>query len=201
MDKLTRITVLAIVAATTTGCSISKTIDPVKAAKVSQICILDNPKVLMDGFKPEVEQQLQAMSYQTRTYTGVRPSECSHHMEYTANWQWDMAMYLSYAEFRVYDAQGIAGSATYNARNGGGRLDKFGPTAEKIRPLLMQLFASTTAGDAVPVAMTTEAEDRAPAATDASREARLQELMRLKEQALITDEEYDSKRQAILNEL
>jgi hypothetical protein len=79
--------------------------------------------------------------------------------------------------------------------------DKFGPTAEKIRPLLTQLFASTTPGEAVPVAATPAMEDRALAATDVSSEARLKELMRLKEQSLITDEEYDSKREAILNEL
>ena len=154
MNITARVTLFAIAAATISGCSISKTVEPLPSVAVSKICILDNPKVLMDGFQPEVERQLQAMSYQTRTYTGPRPTECSHHLEYTANWAWDMAMYLTYAEFRVYDDRGIAGTATYNARNGGGRLDKFGPTAEKIRPLLTELFASTKPGELASAAAT-----------------------------------------------
>ena len=108
MDNWTRALGLAAVAALTTGCSINKTVEPLPAAPVSKICILENPKVLMDGFQPEVVSQLQAMNHQTHIYTGVRPTECSHHLEYTANWAWDFAMYLTYAEFRVYDARGIA---------------------------------------------------------------------------------------------
>jgi hypothetical protein len=201
MDNTTRVFVLAAVAALTTGCSINNTVEPLPAVPVSKICILENPKVLMDGFQPEVVSQLQALNFQTHVYTGERPTECSHHLEYTANWAWDLAMYLTYAEFRVYDARGIAGTATYNARNGGMRLDKFGPTAEKIRPLLMELFAAIQAGEAVPVAATPANEDQALAAAIASTEARLKELARLKEQALITDEEYTNKRREILSEI
>ena len=201
MDNRTRALGLAAVAALMTGCSINNTVEPLPAVPVSKICILENPKVLMDGFQPEVVSQLQAMNYQTHLYTGERPSECSHHLEYTANWEWDMAMYLTYAEFRVYDAGGIVGTATYNARHGGIRLDKFGPTAEKIRPLLVELFAATKAGEAVPVAAAPAAEGQALAAAGSGAEARLQELARLKEQALITEEEYASKRREILSEI
>lgn len=164
MNMIARVTLLASAAVVCSGCSISKTVEPLPSVAVSKICILDNPKVLMDGFQPEVERQLQAMSYQTRTYTGERPPECSHHLEYTANWAWDLAMYLTYAEFRVYDSRGIAGTATYNARNGGGRLDKFGPTAEKIRPLLTELFASTKQGEPLSAAAApTPTPEEAPA--------------------------------------
>jgi hypothetical protein len=148
------------------------------------------------GFQPEVQRQIEAKHIPTKVYTGARPAECSHYVEYTANWQWDMAMYLTYAEFRVYDARGLAGSAFYDARRGGGRLDKFGQTADKIRPLIDQLFDSVSVGPSLPVqtesAATTSISDRS---------TRLQELQQLHTQGLITDEEFSARRQAILEEI
>lgn len=143
-----RIHVWVLVGAVTglAGCSITQTVDPLKQAQVSQVCVLDNKDILMDEFQPEVRRQIEAKHIPTKVYAGARPPECSHYLEYTANWQWDMAMYLTYAEFRVYDAKGLAGSAFYDARRGGGRLDKFGHTADKIRPLIDQLFGSISVG-------------------------------------------------------
>lgn len=180
-----------------TGCSISQTVDPIKPAQVSQVCVLDNKDILMDGFQPEVQRQIEAKNFPTKVYTGERPAECSHYLEYTANWQWDMAMYLTYAEFRVYDAKGLTGTAFYDARWGGGRLDKFGRTADKIRPLIDQLFGAVSVGPSL-VPVQTE-----PAATTATsdRSARLQELQKLHAQGLITDEEFSARKQAILGEI
>jgi hypothetical protein len=55
-----------------------------------------------------------------------------------------MAVYLTYASFLVYDAKGVAGSAFYDARRGSARPDKFGRTADKIRPLIDELFGSAS---------------------------------------------------------
>ena len=178
------------------GCSITKSIDPIKA-EITQVCVLDNPKVFMDEFQPELQRQIEEKGFPTKVYSGARPADCSHHLEYTANWQWDMAMYLTYAEFRVYDRMGLAGQAVYNARNGGGRLDKFGRTAEKIRPLLDELFGSATHGP-IPVRPTTW---EAVVDGQVDNAARLRELDSLKEQGLVTEDEYAQKRQAILGEI
>jgi hypothetical protein len=197
--KMYRIRVFALLAvgAGITGCSISQTVDPIEPAQVSQVCVLDNKDIFMDGFQPEVQRQIEAKNIPTKVYTGTRPAECSHYLEYTANWQWDMAMYLTYAEFRIYDTTGLAGSAIYNARNGGGRLDKFGPTAEKIRPLIDQLFGSASVG---PSLVPAQHESTATASTS-DRSARLQELQKLHEQGLITAEEFAARKQAILEEI
>lgn len=178
------------------GCSITKSIDPIKA-EVSQVCVLDNPKVLMDEFQPELQRQVEEKGFPTKAYRGARPADCSHHLEYTANWQWDMAMYLTYAEMRVYDRKGLAGQAVYNARNGGGRLDKFGRTAEKIRPLIDELFGSATRA---PIAVRPTTWE---AVVDSQKDnaARLRELESLKEQGLVTEEEYARKREAILGQI
>jgi hypothetical protein len=192
-----RLFALLAVCAGMTGCSITQTVDPIKAAQVSQVCVLDNKDIFMDGFQPEVQRQIEAKNIPTKVYTGPRPAECSHYVEYTANWQWDMAMYLTYAEFRVYDASGLAGSAFYDARRGGGRLDKFGPTAEKIRPLIDQLFGAVSVG---PSLVPAQAESAATTSTS-DRSARLQELQKLHAQGLITDEEFSARKQAILGEI
>jgi hypothetical protein len=180
-----------------TGCSISQTIDPLEPAQVSQVCVLDNKDIFMDGFQPEVQRQIEEKHIPTKVYTGPRPAECSHYFEYTANWQWDMAMYLTYAEFRVYDAKGLAGSAFYDARNGGGRLDKFGHTADKIRPLIDQLFSSVSVGPGLVAAQT----ESATTASTSDRSTRLLELQKLHTQGLITDEEFSARKQAILGEI
>jgi hypothetical protein len=185
----------AVFALALSGCSIKQTIDPIKTP-VSQVCIRDNPNVLMKEFEPELQRQIQEKGFPTKEYTGARPSECSHHLEYTANWAWDMAMYLTYAEMKVYDRSGLAGKAVYDARSGGGRLDKFGRTAEKIKPLIDELFGSKPAG---PIAVQpTTWEQIVDSQGDAS--ARLRELDSLKEQGLVTEEEYVRKQQSILDQ-
>lgn len=173
------------------GCSITQVVEPVKATHLSALCILDNKDILMDEFQPEMQRQIAAKGIPTRVYLGTRPAQCSHYLEYTANWKWDMAMYLVYADLRVYDHSGIVGTANYNARNGGGRMDKFGRTAEKLRPLVDQLFGSVQASStAAPVPA-----EQTNAGTNADR---LKELQDLKDRKLITDEEYDRKKEEIL---
>lgn len=176
------------------GCSISQTIDPIKTP-ISRVCVHENPKVLMDEFQPELEKQIRGKGFQTKSYKDTQPNDCSHRLEYTANWAWDMAMYLTYADIRVFDRNGLAGKAIYDARSGGGRLDKFGRTAEKIRPLIDELFGSAPQG---PVAVQpTTWEHVVDSQPDTA--ARLRELDSLKEQGLVTDEEYARKRQVILD--
>ena len=143
-----RIQVPALMAACVgmTGCSLTQVVAPIEPVQVSQLCILDNQDILMDGFQPEVQRQIEAKQISTQVYTGARPAECSHYLEYKANWKWDMAMYLTYAAFLVYDGSGIVGSAFYDVRRGSLRPDKFGRTADKIRPLIDELFGSVSVG-------------------------------------------------------
>lgn len=126
-----------------TGCSIKTLVKPVGNVKVSDLCIKTNPRVLMEGFLPELEMQIRSHGIKARTFDSVMPSDCTHRLEYTANWNWDLAMYLTYAELRVYEKADLIGEAVYDARWGGGRLDKFGTTASKLQPLIDELFGPT----------------------------------------------------------
>ena len=121
------------------GCTISQSVDPV-ATRPAQVCIARNDAVHMAGFHDELVRQIESRGVAVRSLDGAVPEDCRYRVSYTANWKWDLAMYLSYAEINVFDGTQQVGSATYDARQGGANMGKFGPTAEKIEPLVAQLF-------------------------------------------------------------
>jgi hypothetical protein len=129
------------------GCTISQNVIPVESGKeISKIYVLKNDKVLMEGFHPELLKQLNELGFATETYSGDLPSSVRHYMNYTANWRWDLAMFLFYFKATLYEQSKesgfskILGEVEYDARNGGGNMNKFGSTADKIRPLLKELL-------------------------------------------------------------
>ncbi|HIB77682.1 MAG TPA: SHOCT domain-containing protein, partial [Flavobacteriales bacterium] len=100
------------------------------------------PAVLMkEGFLPELESQIHGYGVKTSVYEGDIPSGCEYSLEYTANWAWDMAMYLTYLHIEVRKDGNVVGMVEYDARRGGANMGKFGHTAEKMRPLLAKMFA------------------------------------------------------------
>lgn len=123
------------------GCSIKTQINPApQGTEISTLYIQDNPDVFMDGMLPEIVRQLERMGYQVKIYKGERPAGVVHHAEFTANWAWDLAMYLTYFRVELFQDGVPRGKAEYDARMGGFRLDKFGPTAGKIEPVLRELL-------------------------------------------------------------
>jgi len=137
-----RFVALAIIcSAVLVGCSITRTVRPIENASISELCIQENKDVLMDGFLPELQSQIQSHGIMTRVFQGPPPADCKHHLEYVANWRWDLAMYLSFAELRVYENKNLIGQAIYDARSGGASFDKFGSTSEKLKSLTDELFA------------------------------------------------------------
>ncbi len=124
------------------GCAISKNVVPVDSGtRISKVYLLENKKVLMDGLLPELESQLNEMGFETEVYQGDRPAQAKHYMIYSANWQWDMAMYLTYFHASIYEDGRFLGEVEYDAKMGGANMSKFGKTGDKIRPLLEELFA------------------------------------------------------------
>lgn len=123
------------------SCAINQRVVSAPAGTViATVFIQKNPKVLMKGLHEELENQVRAMGYETKTYLGERPKEAKHYIEYSANWKWDMAMYLTYFNATLFEDGRILGTAEYDARSGGANMGKFGATAEKIRPILRELF-------------------------------------------------------------
>jgi hypothetical protein len=121
------------------GCTISQSVDPV-AERPAEICIVRNETVHMAGFHDELVRQIEARGVAVRSFEDAISEDCHYRVSYTANWRWDMAMYLEYAQINVFEEGRPVGSAVYDATMGGANMGKFGPTAEKIRPLVAQLF-------------------------------------------------------------
>jgi len=133
----------ALVAAGFSGCAISKSVHAVERGNAIQtIYVAHNPRTLMNGFEPELVTQLKGLGFDAKVYENERPKEARHYLTYTANWTWDMAMYLNYLRATLYDEGRVLGEIEYDAKLGGANMGKFGKTEGKIRPLLMELLAN-----------------------------------------------------------
>lgn len=125
-----------------TGCTITHNVEPVVADTViEKIYVKDNPQAHMKELVNELVAQIEMLGFASEKFAGNRPIDATHHMEYTANWAWDMAMYLTFFEAKLYAGETLIGEVSYDARKGGGNMGKFGKTGEKIEPLLTELLA------------------------------------------------------------
>ena len=125
------------------GCSIKQTVKPVVlTGQPAEVCIIRNEKV-REGFIQAYIEALKAKNIQVRTLDGGASfNECYLASTYNAHWGWDLALYMRYAEIKVYRAAALVGEAVYDATWGGGRLDKFIIAENKIRELVNELFPS-----------------------------------------------------------
>jgi hypothetical protein len=117
------------------ACSISTTVKPI-SKQIAEVCIEKNNDVLMDDFLPTIEHTLDEINVKHQ----LKSDGCEDVLKYKANWRWDLAMYLYYADFGIYEGQKRVAHAEYDATMGGGRPDKFGNTEDKIKPIIKQLF-------------------------------------------------------------
>lgn len=122
----------------------------------------------MAGLHPELVQQLTTLGFQVETFDTVRPGEATYWMTYTANWAWDMAMYLTYFDAMLMEEGRIIGRAQYDARGGGGNMGKFGKTAEKIRPLLIELLQNVKRGPSPAAPLGAKKPDKMPRDSEAA---------------------------------
>jgi hypothetical protein len=132
---------LLVLCALLAGCAVKTRVTPVAALPAgSTIYVENNPAVFMSGMLPEILAQLRAQGFQAVSFDGPRPAAAAYYLTFTANWRWHWAMYLSYFRATFWRAGRVLGSAEYDARRTGPNPDKYGPTAEKIRPLLTELL-------------------------------------------------------------
>ncbi|MYM23610.1 hypothetical protein GTP46_13225 [Duganella sp. FT135W] len=135
-----RLVVLAIVAPLFTGCAIHQTVKPVEHFAEKKVCIINNPAV-RDGFLSAYKHALEAKGYVAQQMPAdASIVECAITSTYTANWRWDLAMYMTYAEIKVYNAGKPAGQAIYDANRAGLNTGKFINADKKITELVDQLF-------------------------------------------------------------
>ena len=134
-------TLIAVALATLmTGCAIHQTVRPVGVLDTKQVCIIESPKV-REGFLSSYQTALSKKGYSVKILPETASLvECPVTSTYTANWRWDLAMYLSYAEIKVYKNGAPVGSALYDSTHGGANMGKFVNAQNKIDELANQLF-------------------------------------------------------------
>ncbi len=125
------------------GCAIHQNVKPVAQLDSKSVCIVQNGNVRAT-FLDAYERALSNKGYEVkRLESGASLIACPVTSTYTANWRWDMAMYMAYAEIVVYKNAKPAGKATYDATRGGGNMGKFIGAEKKITELVDQLFPGT----------------------------------------------------------
>jgi hypothetical protein len=143
---------LCLIGLLSTGCSISKHVKSVPpGTKIQTIHIIENADTL---YKESLLQEMRAILAEagcnSEVVSGSKPDHAQHHLEYRANWQWDMAMYLTYFRATLYEQNRVIGEVEYDSRSGSARMDKFGTTTNKIRPLLKEMLKDLDRSSAPP---------------------------------------------------
>jgi len=129
------------VGALLTSCAIRTQVTALPVnAPLTAIYVQNNPAVLMNGLMPEIVKQLGEMGFQAIPFSGERPKEAHDYLTFTANWKWRYAIYLSYFNATLWHDEAPVGHAEYDARRVGLNPDKYGTTANKIRPLLQEFL-------------------------------------------------------------
>ena len=122
------------------GCAIHQNVRPVEAVGDTQVCVINNPAV-----RPSVlasyRRVLGDKGYTVRELPeSAAITDCKVTSTYQANWRWDLAMYMHFAQFRVFIDGKEKGVATYDATHGGANMGKFIDADKKIAELINQLF-------------------------------------------------------------
>jgi len=131
------------------GCSIKQVVEPamLSANTSPEICLIP-AEGLREGFNTTYTAQLQKKGFQTRQLSpGSNPSSCHLSTTYIGTWSWDLALYMSYADIRVFEDGKQIGRAEYDSRYGGGRvIDKFINAEKKITEMTDLLFPAGANG-------------------------------------------------------
>lgn len=152
MSRAGRHLVAMLAAFLASACTITTHVDPVPPGTIASLCIRENPAVWSKEFLPALRAELARHGIATTVHDGPLPPTCIRRLEYEAQWKWDVALYLRYADIRIYDGDALVGRATHDARDAFARLDKFGPTKDRLAKLVDALLAGvnragTAAGD------------------------------------------------------
>ena len=133
-----------------TNCVISKTVTPVKTKTVVNVLYIEKNKNFLNSndvtrinqVHNAIVDECRSMGFKVVEFDSVVPKGARHILSYNATWQWDIVMFLETFEGILYDGHQQIETAKYDATRQGARLDKFGNSASKIRPLVHSMMAN-----------------------------------------------------------
>lgn len=137
-----RLICLAAIAAVT-GCTSVK-VKPVSSIEPgAQVCIVNNPKVIVEGFVDVVRDGFSRHGLPTKLVNEDAASACKVTLTYTALRSWDFSPYLSHAELRLWKGGMQIGAAEYHLNGKGGlSLTKWKGVKSKMDPVVDQLLSN-----------------------------------------------------------
>ena len=124
------------------GCSIDQQVKPIDT-EITKITVVENPKVTMSGFLDAYKKALVNKGCIVETVpVGADLEDYEYASTYTANWTWDLTMYMYYAQIKMYHNGVECGKATYDSSKGGLNMGKFVNAEEKVSELVDLLLPS-----------------------------------------------------------
>jgi hypothetical protein len=130
-----------------TGCTSVNVRSVDQSADLQQVCIINNPQVIVDDFIPVLRDGFNRHNISTSVVNQTEAKSCDVTLTYTALRSWDFKPYLSHAELRLWRGGKQIGSADYHLNGKGGfSLTKWGSTKTKMDPVLDQLLAGRRGG-------------------------------------------------------
>lgn len=198
--KPTRFSVSFLIAGLMTGCSITQTVNPVPPLDTNSICIINNDNA-RETFRDAYKRALENKNYQVKLLpSSAVISDCSVSSTYTANWRWDLAMYMAYAEINVFKNGQKAGDAVYSSLSGSANMGKFIKAEPKINELVDLLFPGNYNGPAATEKPQNLVQQKAGTSAADVKYKKLKELKKMHAEGLITKDEYDTQKAKLLND-
>lgn len=135
------------------GCAIHQRVVPMEPFEGQVVCVVEN-RAVKQGFLEAYKRVLTEKGYAVRQLpSGSALTDCPVTSTYTANWRWDLALYLAHADIKVYKDGQQYGHAFYNSMGGSFNPGKFVKGDTKVAEMVNQLFpmasrsvAKTTSG-------------------------------------------------------
>jgi len=134
-----KVFLLFLIAVFTTSCAISQSVEPSAVAEDAVLCIIEDTDV-REGFLEELTKILDEKKINYKVVDKQGALDCEWTMTYLGRWTWDLSLYMSYAEIKVFHNGQLDGQAVYDSTKGGFNLNKFIDAEPKIRELVEELM-------------------------------------------------------------
>lgn len=122
------------------ACSSIQNVDPTPSYAGETLCIVENTDV-RESFLVAYRKAVETKGLPVKMLpAGASLDSCALVSTYSANWSWDLLMYMRYAQISIYREGRLSGQATYDAHTA--VFSKFINAQQKINELVGQLFVS-----------------------------------------------------------
>jgi len=125
------------------GCGgIEQKVKPITIAdgEPREICVVENTAVRLN-FLDAYKGSLAKRNFTVRVLPeGSAVGTCPLTSTYTANWNWDLALYLTFVDMKVYRNNHLEAEAVYDSLKAGLDTNKFVDGGAKIQELTDKLF-------------------------------------------------------------